>query len=708
MFFNNEPLAMARFSPRSPIPVVLIILFVASLLPFAEAAKALANPPSMHHELTISLYPETQRLKGQDILKVSSKDGASLSFSLAPHARIISALVSGKESAFAFEEGRLRIPVESQAPQDEITVTISYEAFFRDAVPRDPVHTEDPSYGVIGVLSPEGTFLLPEAGWYPHLPESAPTFLLRVQGPEGYEAITSGRRLVRESAAGMTTSVWEITRPVRGLALSAGRYVAREKEVSGTLIHAYFFPEDDHLAEGYLKATAGYLRLYTDLFGPYPFEKFAVVENFFPTGYGFPSYTLLGQSVVRLPFIVETSLGHEVAHAWWGNGVFVDHEQGNWSEGLTTYVADYLYKERASPEEAREYRLKILRDYASLVPPEEDFALAAFTGRMSPLTRAVGYGKSAMLFHMARRLVGDEAFWEGLRRVFQEKCFRKASWDDFALALGRAGGLNLRPFFRQWVNRPGAPNLALEAVEAKQQDQGWQISGRLTQQAPYYDLEIPIRLETDAANIEIKVSLTDQASAFTLISKASPQRLVVDPDVDLFRRLDPVEIPPTVNSVKGARSLVAVVANGLPKEVEEASTVLLEALGQGQAPRVREKKISVADVQGHDVLYLGVPEGEGYLPTLPKGLSLEPKSFALEGVTYSAPEDVLFVMLPHLSESDRVAGLFLPLSAAAASSAARKIPHYGKYSYLAFRDGINEAKGTWPVQQSPLIHLFSF
>ena len=61
-----------------------------------------------------------------------------------------------------------------------------------------------------------------------------------------------------------------------------------------------------------------------------------------------------------------------------------------------------LYQEKASPEEARDYRARILRSYATLVSPHEDFPLREFTGRHSPASRAVGYGKGAMLFHMAR------------------------------------------------------------------------------------------------------------------------------------------------------------------------------------------------------------------------------------------------------------------------------------------------------------------
>jgi hypothetical protein len=141
---------------------------------------------------------------------------------------------------------------------------------------------------------------------------------------------------------------------------------------------------------------------YEALHGPYPFAKFAVVENFFPTGYGFPSFTLLGSRVLRLPFIPDTSLRHEVAHCWWGNGVFVDANGGNWCEGLTTYVADYLSKEEHSFEEARGYRLRTLEKYALLAAGAQDFPLSTFRSRYNPASQAVGYGKAMFVFHMMR------------------------------------------------------------------------------------------------------------------------------------------------------------------------------------------------------------------------------------------------------------------------------------------------------------------
>jgi aminopeptidase N len=99
---------------------------------------------------------------------------------------------------------------------------------------------------------------------------------------------------------------------------------------------------DEQLAGRYLEATARYLAMYEKLLGPYPYGKFALVENFWETGYGMPSFTLLGPRVLRLPFILHSSYPHEILHNWWGNGVFPDYGQGNWAEGLTAYLADHL------------------------------------------------------------------------------------------------------------------------------------------------------------------------------------------------------------------------------------------------------------------------------------------------------------------------------------------------------------------------------
>jgi aminopeptidase N len=656
------------------------------------------------------LHPESATLSGKDTLTIRTDGASRISLALAKGALVTKVSVAGKEYPFIpfpFQEGMLGFPVPEEARGGNVEVTVTYGAAFKDPVPENPVNIEDPEYGVKGSISPRGTFLSSEAGWYPDIPGSVATFRLRVEAPEGVESVTAGKLIKRETSTGHSVSEWETTLPLPGIALSAGRYRVREKIADGIPLFTYFLPENDPLAEKFLEATAEYLHLFSSLFGPYPFEKFAVVENFFPSGYGFPSYTLLGSAVVRLPFIIETSLGHEVAHSWWGNGVRVDYSRGNWSEGLTTYVADHLFKERSAAAEGREYRLKLLRDYATLAPSGLDFPLKEFTGRNSPASRAVGYGKAAMVFHMARKNVGDDVFFAGLRAVVREKVGTTASWDDFDRAFPRDRSIDPASFFHRWVDRPGAPVLALAGVRTTRNGTRWKVTGRLVQGKPFYELQVPLRLETEGRPLAASIPISGEDARFTLFSESRPVRLVVDPEVDLFRRLDPSEIPPLVNGIRGSESLMVVAARRIPPAVLEAAKTLLAALGKDNAAILREENTSSSALFGHDVLYLGLPAGAGYLPALPRELSATQGTFTLDGVAYVSPGDALFAVLPHPSDKGKVAALFLPFSAEAALQASRKIPHYGTYGYLVFSGGVNKAKGTWAVTASPTVHEFS-
>ncbi len=683
-------------------------LFVLVLLCLSPASATSSSGPEAlpAYDLDIRLEPGNGTLQGIATLRIASTQTTTLQLTLAESCRVSAVAVNGGAVPFSFSGGLLRIALPRSSPEAHFFVRIDYQGRFLDRPPESPLHSEDPTYGVAATISPSGTFLSGGAGWYPVLPGQSGLFKVRVIAPEGYRAVTSGHRTGQGAAGGQGYSIWETRTPLPYLSLAAGPYQVGEELVDQVPIYAFFYPETQELVQTYLQATRRYLTLYQKLFGPYPFEKFAVVENFFPTGYGFPSWTLLGSSVVRLPFIVETSLGHEIAHSWWGTGVRVDYRHGNWSEGLTTYVADHLYKERSSPEEARDYRLNILRDYASLVHPGNEFPLARFTSRESKASQSIGYGKSAMVFHMARQKIGDDNFWLGLRSMAERFMFREASWGDFAAVLGEAGGQDLDGFFSQWVEQRGAPVLALEEVTAVQDEQGWRISGFLVQKGDRYDLEVPLRLETENAAAEQVIRTGERRTPFAITSSSPPRRLIIDPEVDLFRRLDPVEIPPTVNGIRGSTKLLVVTAETLSAETRSAMIDLLGALRQSEAKVMAETEVVARDLAGRDVLFLGLPSKKELWPGGLGDLAAGKGSFSLEERRYDSPGAALFAALPHPSDGSRVAAVFLALSPEAAALAGRKIPHYGKYSYLAFENGTNRAKGTWPAADSPTIHHF--
>lgn len=312
----------------------------------------------------------------------------------------------------------------------------------------------------------EGSFLPASAGWYPH-PGVLFAYRVALQLPAGQKGLVPGNLTTEEESPAGYRAVFVFPHPAEGIDLMAGPYRVAERSLTldarRIRIRTWFHPELAALAPGYLDDSARYLERYSRLIGAYPFEIFSIVSSPTPTGYGMPTLTYLGRDVLRLPFIRATSLGHEVLHNWWGNGVYPEWQSGNWSEGLTTFLADYAYKEDEGEEAAREMRLGWLRDYAAL-PPDEEFALKDFTARHHGIASIIGYNKAAMVFLMLRDEIGRAAFERGLRLLWEKKRFQSASWQDLARVFSEAAGRDLTAFFERWVNRPGSPAFTPEEL----------------------------------------------------------------------------------------------------------------------------------------------------------------------------------------------------------------------------------------------------
>ncbi len=669
------------------------------------ASTAWADNLKVEHDLEIELFAAEKKLVGRDHMQISTDGGDSLRFRLSAKAEQISVEVNSGVRRFKHTNGWLQVPLTASERYAQIQVLVRYNAVFDDPVPNRPVNTDNPGFGVSASISKNGSFLLSGAGWYPELSNARAVYRLSVHAPEGMIAVTAGRSTGHITANGKTVSGWQVDYPIEGLSVSVAHYHVQETIVGDVTLATYFLESDSNLSKAYLEAAANYLDFYTRLFGPYAFNKFAVVENFFPTGYGFPSYTLLGSRVLRLPFIIKTSLGHEIAHCWWGNGVHVDYEGGNWSEALTTYVADYLYKEKQSESAARSYRRQIMRSYATLVLPRNDFALKSFISRRDPVTKAVGYDKGAMVFHMLRKLLGEEAFWGALRDVYRERLFQPTSWANFQQAFEARSNSSLQEFFDQWVYRKGAARFSLDNVQAEKSNGHWRIRGRIIQERPYYTFPVKLALHGSAPEQFKQVDVrADRVSHFEMKSDFPPERLTVDPDYDIMRRLSDAEIPPSINSLKGSPSVLFLMPDNATAAAKETAELLALSLGLKWYEFATGSTVRQKQLQENDLVLIGQPQHKSLLHRLPLQIETDSSSLTLNGKVYDDKSDVFFGVFAHPITDNRVAALFWPLSEKYAEATARKITHYGRYSYLVFRNGKNQEKGIWAPDSSPLVY----
>jgi hypothetical protein len=557
-----------------------------------------------------------------------------------------------------------------------------------------------------GTISERGVVLDGYSAWYPRFTDALERFAMDVRLPAGWTAVSQGTGPGISRTADGVRVTWREDKPQDEIHLLAAPFERYARPTGVGEAQVYLRTPDPELAERYLAATERYLKLYSALIGPYPYAKFALVENFWETGYGMPSFTLLGPRVMRLPFIIHTSYPHEVLHNWWGNGVYVDYASGNWSEGLTAYLADHLIRERHG--QGAEYRRDSLKAYADYVSDGEDFPLRDFRGRHGSASQAVGYGKTAMMLHMLRRDLGDAIFIAGLRRFYEDNLFRVAGFDDLRQAFERESGRDLREFFAQWTERTGAPDLVLSGVAWRESGDGYRLTGRIAQVQgdDAFPLRVPLVVHLQGGGLaEETLVLSGREARFALELVAPPVRLAVDPRFDLFRRLAPGETPVTLSALFGARGGLILLPSAAGDRLAEGYRALAEAWAQGSPGwEVREDDALERLPTDRPVWLLGWENRfasalEG--AEMPFGLDAASRRLDLAGESIAGGSDSIALAA---TLGDRPIGLVAAGEPAALPGLARKLPRYGRYSYLVFegREPINRLKGQWPASDSRL------
>ena len=677
-------------------------LLILSLLFVGLTGHAQTLP---HHQLRIVLHPEQHRLEAEDRISLPSGSPRRLDFSLHRDLHPASPDAAIEMVGNTDEEWLRHYRITLPDGRDSFTLVYGGEIFHPPQQDAREARTFENSPGIIAA---EGAVLSGASGWYPRL-ENIPgegmlTFSLDVALPHNWRAVSQGKRI----ATSGEPVRWQESHPQDEIHLIAAPFFEYRRSDDGIEALAYLRKDDAALAQRYLDATARYLAIYRKMIGVYPYAKFALVENFWETGYGMPSFTLMGSQVIRLPFIVDSSYPHEILHNWWGNGVYVDYRNGNWAEGLTAYLADHLLQEQKG--NGAEHRRGTLQKYADFVTAGRDFPLTSFTSRHSAQSEAVGYGKTMLVFHMLRRRMGDENFTHALQHLYRDFQFKRASFADVGRTFSQAAGEDLGPFFAQWVRQAGAPELRLVSADARRAESGFEliITIEQTQPGPAYALDLPLAVtlagKEEAYSIVMKMK--DKRAEWSVSLDRQPLRVDVDPEFDVFRRLDSSEIPPALSQVFGAEQLLLVLPRKAPEDLRRQ---YLGVARSWQQQPGRNTIIAWDDEieripQTGAVWLFGWENhwrGEFQTAVALSGATLSGEGARLGDIEYLRKQHSL-ALTAHIAQTP-AAWLAVP-DAGMMTVLARKLPHYSKFSYAVFAGAelINVAKGIWSVSQSSL------
>jgi len=694
----------------------LIALMLIPCLFYAPLAMASASKPSTavvrSHNISVTINPLSRTLRGTDTITVDGA-GGRLRLLLNRRVRLTRVRANGKKPHIIinnlndgiFKELILKLPPKANGKK-AITIHISFNETLASIKSAEARIKRGISYVNRGVMGRRGVFLPSSSFWYPHTEDGTARYNLTVNMPRRYTTVSEGDWMLHMSSADRTFDRWQTTRPVDGMDVISSRFHVKKTIHNGVKIYTFFLKRDKKLSATYTKKTGEYIDLYSGLFGKYPFTKFAVVESFLPTGYGMPSFTLLGSKVLRLPFIPDTSLGHEIAHSWWGNSVYIDASLGNWAEAITTYTADYRYEREKGDKEAEEFRFKKLEGYKNFARADAP-SLHKFVEATEPSARAVGYNKGVMVFAMLEDMLGSEAFNEGLKIFYTKNAFRRATWGDIEKAFGKASGLDLGWFFEQWLGRAGGPRLDLTDVSMQKTGEGFITAFNIVQDAPAYTMTLPVRLTAAGGEIiEKNIKIKKEREKFSITATARPNLLEVDPGKRVFRILSDSEVPPSLSVVLGDKDALLVVTG--PKAGRTGRTAGAKLLAKDFGLKVSEiKEGDIKKILNEKSLFIingpGMPALlKGLNLRLPANISLDETGFTIGKKTDKTKVKAIAIAMKNPFNAGKNIVLFSSRSRTRAEilKEIKKIRYYTKYSYIIMGKGKVLEKGITAVENA--------
>ena len=449
-----------------------------------------------------------------------------------------SVLYKGEELIFTHEATALKIVLPTIIGKDVLdSLHVYYHgvpnpgsgfgAFEKDT------HADGP---VISSLSePYGTKV-----WWPtkvDLGDKVDSIDVIVTTPEQYRVASNGLLVAETQNGAFKTYHWKHRYPIATYLISVAvtnyEVYSDFVEVSGKQLEIlnYVYPSSLSIAKAHTPITGDFIKLYSDLFGEYPFidEKYGHAQ--FSWGGGMEHQTMSSMTNFTYDLVA-----HELAHQWFGNKVTCDSWENIWlNEGFATYLTGLTYENGLGTKKFDDW----LQDRITFVTSENGGSIhvgdtTSLFGSAGIFNSRLSYNKGAIVLHMARWVVGDDNFFQGMKNYLNDPAlaYGHASTDDLQRHLEAVSGKDLTEFLADWFYGEGYPTYTF-AYEAKSDGKFSITVNQTTSHTSVDFFEMPLPFVATLANGKDTTFIFDHTSSGQTIEFQAEdfvKKIVFDPD----------------------------------------------------------------------------------------------------------------------------------------------------------------------------------
>ena len=440
--------------------------------------------------------------------------GLESEFSFGLNDRYDSVIVTAGRSPASFTRADGEITVTLNQPSENVKLLFRVSGFLGKSIDENREIVADSSL-----------FLLWSDRFYPIDFGRWATMKTVIVLPSGFQAIAPGRITNEEKIGSKICFTFETARPIVSASIFAdSRWIKTERQVNGIQMRTLLYPESQVFSDQIFRTSSEIVKFFSVTLCPYPFDEFSFVTiGGMYARRAFPGFVGYEPRYLEKEFTTTGHDAHETSLLWW---TYTLHGTGpgsfQWTEGFGDY-SEILYDElfqKPLPKIFQRFRGEYLA-----TPAEQDLLYSELRGNTP---QKFIHGKYPWLMHIVRSVVGDSAFRNALKLVFQRFQYRTFSMSDFISTLEEGCGQSLQWWREEWLERKGVPTIALNS-QIQKRDSHYAVVCTLKQRRGLYHLPLTIGIESSHGVRKERVFLKENRMTFTFESKEEPTRIVFDP-----------------------------------------------------------------------------------------------------------------------------------------------------------------------------------
>ena len=511
-------------------------------VPTLRAQTPVSRFEVTRYAIDAELFPSTHLLKAKARIEVTPNgDLTTLGFELHGSLQVDKVLdETGQEVRFRRDGLALNVDLLNPMRQGKSSaITVSYGGALASA-DGSPVESLKLAY-----IAPEASYLLYPSRWFPVSAYGVNRFAatMRITVPSDEIVIASGKPIAPARQTAKVTYGFEFDAPSFPGTVLAGKYHVVPATAVGADVALYLTDGHESYASSYGEAVGKIVAFYSEKFGALPSAHLAVVEIDDETvgGYSAPGIVAIASRGFASP-VNYRLLAHEISHQWWRCLVSpASPDDAFLDEGLATYSAA-MYVDDAAGQSAFE---DVMREIQIGALTHEDEAPISQAGRLHEFTpeyQAIVFQKGAMVFHMLRWVVGEEAFLKTLRALTHDYTGKSVSTDEFEKLAEKASNQSLTYFFAQWASSTGVPTFK-QSWAVYRNVKGYQVVGKIQQDLDIFRMPVEVRVYPEGMKpVNERVDMVGTTVDFTVQTRSRPLRVVIDPASRILKYDDKMKL----------------------------------------------------------------------------------------------------------------------------------------------------------------------